>query len=408
MEFLTLFVALSISGVAAYYSIIGLSKIFAAAMLPIIIMGGVLEAGKIVTALWLHRHWKDIPRWLRGYLTIAVFVLMLLTSMGIFGFLSSAHIEQTSTARENIAKIEQISTNIVRQETIVTKSLVEIEKIETSGSNTNEQVNAQIEKELTRIETVRKNYNSLVDEQQEIINSASGTLDLLKQYIADQNIEALQSLVGAAVDGNYGKNTAKKVEEFREKEESKVSEIVTSSRERINELRDAERNELTQSNELLDRLRDKLGVNELSETQLTRIQRLENNIIDAEKSIDTLTEERYNLETSYRKLEAEVGPVKYIAEFVYGDADADILESAVRWVIIAIVFVFDPLAILLLIAAQLSFKMRKERKLLEKGTKIEDSVKDAEQVLIKTNTGWQKVSKNKEKRKKQLDESIKE
>jgi hypothetical protein len=93
---------------------------------------------------------------------------------------------------------------------------------------------------------------------------------------------------------------------------------------------------------------------------------------------------------------------------VYGDADADILESAVRWVIIAIVFVFDPLAILLLIAAQLSFKMRKERKLLEKGTKIEDSVKDAEQVLIKTNTGWQKVSKNKEKRKKQLDESIKE
>jgi peptidoglycan hydrolase-like protein with peptidoglycan-binding domain len=328
--------------------------------------------------------------------------------MGIFGFLSSAHIEQTSTARENIAKIEQISTNIVRQETIVTKSLVEIEKIETSGSNTNEQVNAQIEKELTRIETVRKNYNSLVDEQQEIINSASGTLDLLKQYIADQNIEALQSLVGAAVDGNYGKNTAKKVEEFREKEESKVSEIVTSSRERINQLRDAERNELTQSNELLDRLRDKLGVNELSETQLTRIQRLENNIIDAEKSIDTLTEERYNLETSYRKLEAEVGPVKYIAEFVYGDADADILESAVRWVIIAIVFVFDPLAILLLIAAQLSFKMRKERKLLEKGTKIEDSVKDAEQVLIKTNTGWQKVSKNKEKRKKQLDESIKE
>ena len=151
-----------------------------------------------------------------------------------------------------------------------------------------------------------------------------------------------------------------------------------------------------------------MGVDELSETQLTRIQRLENNIIDAEKSIDTLTEERYTLETSYRKLEAEVGPVKYIAEFVYGDADSDILEAAVRWVIIAIVFVFDPLAILLLIAAQLSFKMRKERKLADKGTKIEDSVKDAEQVLIKTNTGWQKVSKNKEKRKKQLDESIKE
>lgn len=401
MTLLTLITALSISGVAAYYSIIGLAKIFAAAYMPIIIMGGVLEVGKLVTAVWLHRHWTVAPFFLKTYLTFAVVVLMFITSMGIFGFLSSAHIEQTSNAKENIAKIEQISTNIVRQENIVTKSLVEIEKIETSGSNTNEQVNTQIEKELTRIETVRKNYNSLVNEQQEIINSASGTLDLLKQYIADQNIEALQSLVGASVDGNYGRNTAKKVEEFREKEDSKVSKIITSSRERINELRDAERNELTQSNELLDRLRDKLGVNELSETQLTRIQRLENNIIDAEKSIDNLTKERYTLETSYRKLEAEVGPLKYIAEMVYaGDTNADILEEAVRWVIIAIIFVFDPLAVLLIISANMSYMMSTKYKKKQVSKTISsvtnEDVDSADNVLIKTaNGGWKQIKTKK-------------
>ena len=114
MTLLTLITALSISGVAAYYSIIGLAKIFAAAYIPIIIMGGVLEVGKLVTAVWLHRHWTVAPFFLKTYLTFAVVVLMFITSMGIFGFLSSAHIEQTAEAEENVALVEQIDRKIGR------------------------------------------------------------------------------------------------------------------------------------------------------------------------------------------------------------------------------------------------------------------------------------------------------
>lgn len=405
MEIITLFVALSISGVAAYYSIIGLGKIFAGAFLPIVIMGGVLEVGKIVTALWLHRHWERVPRLLRFYLVGAVIVLMLLTSMGIFGFLSSAHIEQTANARQSIAQIEQLDTNIRRQEAIISTSFAEIEKIETASENQNDQINVQIEKELARIETVRASYNDLVNEQRDIIEDASSTLDLLEKYIADQNIEALQTLVGAKVDGNYGRNTAKKVETFRESEKKIADSVVATSRERINSLRDAEREELKQSNELLDRLRERLGVQELSTVQRERIDRLKNNIETAENTIDNLREEKYTLETDYRKLEAEVGPVKYIAEMIYGDADAALLENAVRWVIVAIVFVFDPLAILLLIAAQIGLTYRKET---APEAEEEKALKDADELLIKTNTGWQRLSKSKKKRQETLDKPFKE
>src|SRR6056300_706518 len=93
---LTLLTALTISAVAIYYSVAGLVAIFAAAAVPIMIMGGVLEISKLVTAVWLHRYWKQTVWWLKSYLTLAVVVLMLITSMGIFGFLSKAHIEQTS------------------------------------------------------------------------------------------------------------------------------------------------------------------------------------------------------------------------------------------------------------------------------------------------------------------------
>ena len=111
---LTLITALCISAVAIYYSVAGLVAIFAAAAVPIMIMGGVLEVGKLVTAVWLHKHWKQAAWWLRTYLASAVFVLMLITSMGIFGFLSKAHIEQTSAGEESVAQIERIEDEISR------------------------------------------------------------------------------------------------------------------------------------------------------------------------------------------------------------------------------------------------------------------------------------------------------
>lgn len=406
MEIITLLAALSISGVAAYYSIIGLAKIFAASMLSIMIMGTVLEVGKIVTALWLHRNWNTTPILLRSYLTGAVIVLMLITSMGIFGFLSSAHIEQTAESKENLARISQIDNIIDRNRSIISDSEKEIDRIRNSGSNKNEEINGQIERELTRIENVRGQYKELVREQNNIIESASSNLNLLERYITEQNIEGLQSLVGARVDGNYGSRTANKVDEFRKKEEERVSSIVSTARERITELRNTEQKEISRSNELIDRLRQSIGTNEIDDTQLTRIERLRNNIISAEETIDNLTEEKYTIEGEYRKLEAEVGPVKYIAEFVYGTTDTEVLEDAVRWVIIAIIFVFDPLAILLLIAAQMSYVQKSGKSKENYPQKSVDDLENAKDLLIKTDTGWQRLKKTQTKRKETLEKTL--
>ena len=109
---LTLLSALTISAVAIYYSIAGLVAIFAAAAIPIIIMGTALEIGKLVTAVWLHKYWQQATWWLKTYLTTAVIVLMFITSMGIFGFLSKAHIEQTSAGEESVAQVERLAGEI--------------------------------------------------------------------------------------------------------------------------------------------------------------------------------------------------------------------------------------------------------------------------------------------------------
>ena len=109
---LVLITALSISAVAIYYSIAGLVAIFAAAAVPIMIMGGVLEVGKLVTAVWLHKYWKQATWWLKYYLATAVVVLMFITSMGIFGFLCKAHIEQTSAGEESVAQVQQIESEV--------------------------------------------------------------------------------------------------------------------------------------------------------------------------------------------------------------------------------------------------------------------------------------------------------
>ena len=123
---LVMFTALTISAVAIYYSVAGLAAIFAAAVIPIIIMGGVLEVAKLVTAVWLHKYWTQAKWWLKYYLTTAVIILMFITSMGIFGFLSKAHIEQTSAGVESVAQVERLITEIGRQEEIIVRAETKI------------------------------------------------------------------------------------------------------------------------------------------------------------------------------------------------------------------------------------------------------------------------------------------
>jgi hypothetical protein len=239
--YLTLFTALIISLSAAVYSILGLTAIFAAAFWPIVIMGGSLEVGKIVTTLWLHKYWDRAEIQYKLYLCSAVAVLMFLTSMGVFGFLSKAHTDQSLVSGDSGAKVA-----------------IYDEKIKTERDN---------------VEVNRK---------------------ALKQM--DEAVD--QVMARSTTEGGADKAVA--IRRSQQKERS----------------------------------------------------RLQAEISDSQKKISSLSEERAPLAAENRKIEAEVGPIKYIAAMVYGDnPEANVLEKAVRWVIILIVIVFDPLALTLLLAA---------------------------------------------------------
>lgn len=240
INYISLFCALILSAVAGWYSIIGLTAIFSGAFWPIIIMGTVLEVSKIVTASWLYRNWTVAPILLKTYLTIAVVILMFITSMGIFGFLSKAHIEQ------------QV------------------------------QLNTGVESEIVIIDT-------------EIKTREADLTDIEKQILLIDNAISKLTETGQAKTS------------LREAEKQKKN-----------------RDTLTQKR---------------------------NDIV---RELNDLKTKKVKLTNEVRKLEAEVGPLKYIANLIYTNADTDQLEKAVKWVIILLVLVFDPLAVLLLIAANIS------------------------------------------------------
>ncbi|MBJ34112.1 MAG: hypothetical protein CMC89_05230 [Flavobacteriaceae bacterium] len=388
---LVLLSALSISAVAIYYSIAGLVAIFAAAAIPIMVMGTVLEVGKLVTAVWLHKYWGQAVWWLKTYLSIAVVVLMFITSMGIFGYLSKAHIEQTSASIESVEKISQLETEISRYENIITRAEQKIEKAENAGANKNDTIQDQIDREQKRVDTAYDRVQPLVDKQQEIIQAELDRKDKkIEPYLAqvssidadlqtlsdllnrrdNESIRKLQSIVGTRIDGTYGSRTAKQVENYRDgllaKRESvletilqiedKESSLIVAANAEIKRLRGIAENEIKDSMQLINKLRTEIGTvvtdnsSELIDSEMLKIK-------NASAEIDILTEDKYKIEAEYRKLEAEVGPIKYIAEFIYGEeANRDLLEEAVRWVIILIIAVFDPLAVLLLIASQYTFQ----------------------------------------------------
>ena len=475
---LTLITALCISAVAIYYSVAGLVAIFAAAALPIMIMGGTLEIAKLVTAVWLHKYWSRATWWLKTYLSVSVVVLMFITSMGIFGFLSKAHIEQTSASEESVARVESITSEIARQNAIVIRANTRIAQLENSETGADATIQAQIDKEQTRIDlaferiqpAIAQQNQTIADARQgdttrtkpyedqlesitaeilrlessareyetkisELSIDASGVQPLLEQITALEEeiirvtnqlnskeqgqIRAGQAIIGVTSDGLFGGNTRTalatwvsgqrdritqiqgevaqvrkdatttvdaerirladvvkdirtvqipalkereltmlaKIDEVRQTE----SPVIQTARDEIQRLRASAESQVAQSQTLIERLRSQLGDVDNAQELEADIDEQQNRIRAANTEIDTLTEEKIALEAEYRKLEAEVGPIKYIAEFVYGEqADSNMLEEAVRWVIIIIIFVFDPLAVLLLIAAQYTFEFRRK------------------------------------------------
>ena len=267
---LTLLTALAISTVAAYYSIVGLMAIFAGATTAIAIMGVVLEIGKLICASWTFTNWKSCPVIMRSYFILAVVVLMLITSLGIFGFLSRAHITQSSPTALISERIERIDLKINQRQTQI------------------------------------KRYQ--------------GRLDTLDQ--------ALQRYIEL---GAISKGLAK------------------------------------------------IGAMD-NETSLlkTKVEGLEN-------EIDGLSDEKYGLKTELNLAEVEVGPIRYVASMLYDDVSESQLEEAVRWIIILLIFVFDPLAVVLVIAANISLRdYRRERKMATRTVTVMPDLSDKE-VIDKEN-----------------------
>ena len=267
---LTLLVALAISTVAAYYSIVGLMAIFAGATTAIAIMGVVLEIGKLVCASWTFQNWKTSPFTIRSYFIVAVVVLMLITSLGIFGFLSRAHITQSSPTALLVERIERINLKVNQRQTQVSR------------------------------------YQGRLD-----------TLDqALQRYIELGAISKGLSKIGA-----------------------------------------------------MD-----------NETNL-----LKTKISTLETEIDGLTDKKYGMKTELNLAEVEVGPIRYVASMIYDDVSESQLEEAVRWIIILLIFVFDPLAVVLVIAANISLRdYRKERKMATKTVTVMPDLSDKE-VIDKEN-----------------------
>jgi len=473
LAILTMLTALTISAVAIYYSVAGLVAIFAAAAVPIMIMGGTLEVAKLVTAVWLHRYWSKATWWLKSYLSVAVVVLMLITSMGIFGFLSKAHIEQTSASEESIAKVEQINKELGRLDGIIVRAEQKIKQLESSGTGADANIQAQIDKEQERIDKAFERIQPAIDQQNKIIADAragdanrtkpyedqltniqseisrlettareyedkianlkanQGAVDPLLQQIKKieeeiirvtnqlqstekAQIRAGQAIIGVTSDGLFGNNTrealakwvaaqqdriaqiqgevsqlrkdatttvdkererlAGVIKNIREKQipalkdreltmlgkiddvRATESPVIQTARDEIQRLRKSAEDQVVNSQKLIERLRSQLAQTDKADEIDAAVDEQNLRIKNANNEIDKITEEKYALEAEYRKLEAEVGPIKYIAEFIYGEqADKNILEEAVRWVIIVIIFVFDPLAVLLLIASQYTF-----------------------------------------------------
>jgi hypothetical protein len=272
LTILTFLSAISISVIAAGYSIIGLATLFAGAVLPIIAMGSALEVGKLVAASWLYNNWNaDVPRLLKGYLFGAIIVLIFITSMGIFGFLSKAHLDQVKPTSGNNIKIELIDNQIVQQ--------------------------------------------------QKIIDRAQKTLDQLD----------------------------KALEVYIEKE------FVTRGLKERKKQED-ERNALNTA------------------------------INSASDKIAELTNNKASLSLEQDKIEAEVGPIKYVAELIYGENAEDNFDKAVRIVILILIFVFDPLAVLLLIAANISlrqWRMAKKSAKLQKEINLTDKLNRQQKRLKK-------------------------
>ena len=343
---LTLLSALSISGVAIFYSVIGLATIFPGAFWPVVIMGSVLEVGKLVTASWLYRNWRQTRFLLKTYLTIAVVVLSLITSMGIFGFLSKAHLEQNLAENTVTQRIEIINSKITSEETYIKRQLKIIERAEGTLSKTGTSNKEALDLEQQSLNDVQDKFKTLLAVETNTVKDLNDRLKVLDKDVSDV-LTSNKSFFNE-------EKAAAELKASQKEERDQINRNIKDAQDRIKILKDDYAVDTAIIKKRIDALREG-NIDDKSEVN-AQIEVAEANILNAQNNIDDLIIDREPLEAKMIKLEAEVGPVKYIASLVvdWGITTEVDTSEAVRWVILIIIFVFDPLAVLLLVAANQS------------------------------------------------------
>jgi hypothetical protein len=383
---LTLLSALSISGVAIFYSVIGLATIFPGAFWPVVIMGSVLEVGKLVTASWLYRHWKQTRFLLKSYLTIAVVVLSLITSMGIFGFLSKAHLEQNLAENTVMQRIEIINNKIISEETYIKRQTLIIERAEKSLEVTVSNNDGAIDIEKENIKAIEDKFKTLLAVETNTINNLNNrikSLDADVTAILTQKNKAFFNEEKAAAD----------LKASQKEERAEINKGIDEAQSRIAQLKEDYAIDTAVIQKRIEKLREG-DVDDKSEVY-ARIEIAEENILKAQNNIDDLVIDREPLEAKMIKLEAEIGPVKYIAALAidWGVTKEVDTEEAVRWVILVIICVFDPLAVLLLVAANQSLLRRFPVKPLPPEEVLDLEKPDDEDITLKWNEAMAKKQK---------------
>ena len=351
---LTLFTALAIAGVAAWFSIVGLMTFFQGAAMSIAVMAGILEVGKLVTVSWLYRYWSETSLLVKTYLSTAVLFLMLITSIGIFGYLSKAHQEVSGSSADAFAVVDRLDGQILREENKIDLLEDRIASLQTGGGL---DVSASIQQQ----ETIR---DGAWERVQGDIDFANGQIDRLRDQLAvlDKAVNDLRNkgveVIETDAGGTFRRAETETIDYVAQanqlfaQQESQRADIkvdIGKQQANIDKYREQAQGDINRANAEINKLRENSSADQ--DDTLTKIDQYNEDIDNIYENIVLIKDEKFEANQIVRDLEKEIGPIKYVAELIYGKSDEETLDTAIRLFIILLVVVFDPLAVMLLIAA---------------------------------------------------------
>ena len=372
---ITLITAIAIAGVAAWFSIAGLMIFFGGMPMSVAIMAGTLEVGKLLTASWLYRYWNETGLLLKSYLTTAVVVLMLITSAGIYGYLSKAASDVSSDGAVAFAEVERVNGLILREENKITIIQERIGDLGNGGVDISESIKQQedirdgawtrvqgdIDYNQEQIGTVREQLTVDIAQQ----DSRLAELDKAVNDLRSKGIEVITTDEGGIFQGaetekidyvaQANELRASQTDERDEIRDEKIrlrgqaSTDIKVFQDAIDNYRQQAQDTIKGADDEINRLRNNNASQQ--DNNLAKVTEFNADIDEIYDNIATLKDKKFDAEEKVRDIDREIGPIKYVAELLYGSSEQDIMDKAIRIFILLFVFVFDPLAVMLLIAA---------------------------------------------------------